>query len=1020
MSADPVPSLREELPAHAAWVRRLAGRLVRDESAAEDLAQETVLAALRARRPIRGALRPWLARVAANLARRGWRDAAVRRGGERAAARTEALPATDEIGSRLEIQERLVEELKRLPEPLRTTLVRRFFDGWPAARIARESGQPASTVRWHLQRGLAELRERLDRRQASDGVRWRPALLACARSSAPLAAAARAHGSNLFGPFYGAMAVKVSAQLVVAGVLLAAAGVGVFLVATKQSSKPRSAPASAEAPPALLPPATLEPRPSAELAEARVPLPTTAPASVERREEPAPAPETRVDGRCVDRDLVPIPGARVQAGDELAASVLTGGDGTFTLACGGAEQSGPFRIDADGYGTRFVSAVIEPEETTHLGDIVLAPGGRVRGRVLQASGAPFAGAEVRVTDTQLLWSLDEARRRGPDLYTPSVSAPSAPDGAFEVNGVTAGMVRVWASAPGMLHAVSAPIEVPVRGETEELVLTLEPLERPDRLTVVVLDPSGEPVPHASLGFKCWNRSGGSTASTKSVDDVGRLQLPAPLGSTFDLSASDPEERWIPVALHGVEPTVGELELRFLDTPWIEVVVRASGEPVTDYSIAACPSESEPELAARSEHPAGRTRVHALAAPFAVVCDAPGYRVARRGPFAADAAPALLEFELQPEPALRGRVLVYGEPVSGARVTLHDADPRNRIDHDGYPSFWLPEALDETRSDAEGRFVLRARARGEFVVRAEAEDLAAADVGPFPFDPSQARSDLELALTQGGAIAGRVLMPAGREAAGVIVAVNRGDAHARTVRSGADGRFRFDGLTPGRWYVARGALEIDAKGGGGTAYEPSGRVEIPFNCTVEDRHTTQCNVDLRGWEPCVLRGELRANGAPAALWTLEVWPAGKSAVVGDLPRTSTDAEGRFRIDIDEPARVRLDFQLPREGTASGSLSLEVELHSGENPWKADLDLGRLEGTIAAGAGEGTLYYESAAGVQPWCRLPFAPDGTGRFALPFVPAGRGVIKRWQGKGAELVSTTLLEVDVPARGMREVHLP
>lgn len=1019
MSADPSPSLREELPLHAAWVRRLARRLVRDERAAEDLAQETVLAALRARRPIRGALQPWLARVAANLARRGWRDAETRRSGERAAARAEEVAAPEETLGRLEIQEQLVEELKRLDEPARTVLVRRFFDGWSAARIAREAGLPDSTVRWHLQRGLAELRARLDRRTARDGLHWRLALLPYTRWWPPLAPSAPL-GTTLFGSLHGAMAMKVSAQLVLAAVVVLATGLGVYLAADKEGSSPRGAPAPAELAPVAAPSLALEAQADAlELTEARVEVPSSAPTVAST--EPVRATGTLVDGRCVDQQLVPIRGARIALGDAPdGASGRSANDGSFSLLCAAGATNAPFRVEAEGYGTRFVGVVLAPA-ATHLGDVVLGPGGSVRGRVLTAAGAPFAGAQVRVTDTQLWESLEDARRGGPSLYEPVLSVVSARDGSFLVAGVPAGMVRVWAAAPGMLHAVTAPVEVPAHNETEELVLTLEPSERADTLAVLVLDPAGEPVPRARVSYTCRRRSGGALTSSKPSDAGGRVELAAPQGATFELSASDPEERWFPVAVRQIEAQDSAYELRFVDTPWIEVVVRAGDVSVSDYSLAACLLGAEPELGPRSEHPGGSARLHAPPEAFVVVCDAPGYRVAQLGPFAPEATPATLAFELEREPGLRGRVTCYGEPVAGARVTLHDADPKKHIDRDGYPSFVLPDALDETHSDAQGRFVLRARARGEFVVRAEAAGLAAADAGPFVYEPVAGRTALELALTPGGAIEGRVFMPAGRELSGVIVAVNRGDAHPRTLRSDADGHFRFEGLTPGRWRVARGKLEVEGEDGGGTAYDESGRVVIDFNCTVVDGETATCNVDLRDWQPCVLRGELALNGAPAASWDLEVWPAGVSAIVGELPTTSTGADGRFQLELEEAARVRLVFAPPRESARAGTLSLELELKPGDNPWQADLALGELTGTLGAAASAGGyVYYESDAGQEVSCLLPLTPEADGRFRLPFVPAGRGALKHAQGNGGERRTTVLLELEIPARGTREVRLP
>jgi len=188
MAQDTARWLQEELPAHGQWLQKLARSLVRDEAGADDLAQEAQLAALRRGPAIRGALGPFLARVTRNFARRGWRDAARRAARERAAARLEALPGADETAARLEIQRRLVDELAALEPAVRHALVRRYFDGWTAARIARETGAPAATVRWRLQRGLAELRQRLDRGSGGDGLQWRLALLPVCGPATPWSA----------------------------------------------------------------------------------------------------------------------------------------------------------------------------------------------------------------------------------------------------------------------------------------------------------------------------------------------------------------------------------------------------------------------------------------------------------------------------------------------------------------------------------------------------------------------------------------------------------------------------------------------------------------------------------------------------------------------------------------------------------------------------------------------------------------------------------------------------------------
>ena len=52
---------------HAAWVRELAGRLVRDAETADDLAQEAMLAAIESRPAKVRSPRAWLGRVLRNV-----------------------------------------------------------------------------------------------------------------------------------------------------------------------------------------------------------------------------------------------------------------------------------------------------------------------------------------------------------------------------------------------------------------------------------------------------------------------------------------------------------------------------------------------------------------------------------------------------------------------------------------------------------------------------------------------------------------------------------------------------------------------------------------------------------------------------------------------------------------------------------------------------------------------------------------------------------------------------------------
>lgn len=152
----------EQLFEEREWVRALAERLCADAAAAEDLAQDTWLEALREGGKARGA-RGWLGGVLRNLvARRRTRDAA-RAARERATARPEAVPGPEELLARAELQRRVLSAVADLPESYRSVVLLRHYEGLSAEDIARRSGEPGSTVRNRLARAHALLRERLDR-----------------------------------------------------------------------------------------------------------------------------------------------------------------------------------------------------------------------------------------------------------------------------------------------------------------------------------------------------------------------------------------------------------------------------------------------------------------------------------------------------------------------------------------------------------------------------------------------------------------------------------------------------------------------------------------------------------------------------------------------------------------------------------------------------------------------------------------------------------------------------------------
>ncbi len=252
--ATPRPTL-EDLTGHIDGLRRLAGVLVRDEAAADDLVQDTLIAAARGSSGPRGATRAWLRGIARNLARKQFRDVNRRRRRELGAAVPEASAATDEAAAGLEIQRRVIALLEALPGSERTALYLRYFEDLPPRRIAARMACPVATVHTHIRRGRERLRAGLDHAAGGSRARWTLALLPMTRPGKAFSAA------------LGGLAMK---KVLTAVVLVAVLALGGFLLwdGMLRSDEPAlddAARRTAEAPqaPGLEPGATV-PDPAAE------------------------------------------------------------------------------------------------------------------------------------------------------------------------------------------------------------------------------------------------------------------------------------------------------------------------------------------------------------------------------------------------------------------------------------------------------------------------------------------------------------------------------------------------------------------------------------------------------------------------------------------------------------------------------------------------------------------------------------------------------------------------------------
>ena len=1002
MEANPHAIRLEDLLVHAGWVRGLARSLVTDPHAAEDVVQDTWVAALRTPPREDRNLRAWLGRVVTNFARQRGRGAARRtqREGQAEAMRA-PVETPEELAARVETQRRVAAVVLELDEPFRQTVLLRYYEGLSSAEIARRIGAPAGTVRWRLSRGLELLRERLDDDYGSRRA-WSALLVPLARLEVPHA---EPTGSGLSALLQGILAMNLALKVsiaVVAVVLVATLtplgtlAVGLLSGLDAYDAEPVEVTFRPVEQPATTDVAIAGVDEGTTRVEVQVPAEEVAP----------PPPTTGVALRVLDAQGQPVSGVPVYLLSEYGNAVTTDTAGRVTVPFHG-ETDRRYSHDVLVDDPRFLleqrEVTLRTGEIVSLGDIRLQTCGAVEGIVIDTAGRPVAGAEVAYGEVQR--NRAELRSKRLRQTADGISSPrnhnlvdmlrenrTGEDGRFHLRRVPVGMHMVWAGAEGHLANHTAPVEVRAESVSEGVVVELGVPDPEDFIRGVVLDPAGQPVPRANIQveYKSWLGSGSRSGS---ADQEGRFLFAYTPDTPRTIRASDREGRWSAAVATGVRGGAADLVLQLTEPVWMSVTVLGTEGSVEGAAVAAYDPDHRRNLVSSLQvvMEGGAYRFAVPDESFLVHVECDGYDVETVGPFPGTAAPTTLTVRLRALPGVRGRVIANGDPVEGATLELQRV-ARGAEEVNGFPvrvqGFGHPS--DPTGDD--GTFALTLRESGAYFLRAEAAGFAPTELGPLRIDVEQGLDGLEIELGPGGAIEGRVLMPNGGSPAGVIVAISRGDAHAVSRRVDEDGVFHFAHLTPGAWSVVRRDEEISRSSSssfsdGNRRFDES---SIVTNCFVVEGETTAFDLDLAGSDAgVVLAGTLTLDGAGAHRWEVQLAPANMAAFQRDPSLAAlVDERGSFRIVAPDAMPYRLLLTSP---DGSVILSATVELFPGLNPWSHAFATGTLVVENPAPLNETGMplgfYLAEVEGVHILAAIQPGEDGTAR--IEGLPASGGRI-------------------------------
>lgn len=911
-------AIEHELQLHATALRGLARDLV-GERDADDLVQETALQALRAppRRP--GPLGGWLAGVVRHLAFRLRRGERRRTRREQLVARAEAQPPDAAVEDHDTLR-RLTEAVLALPEPYRGAVFLRYLRDLTPSEVAARSGEPVATIKSRLQRGLALLRERLDREGRGE---WRGAL-ATTFGLEPLAAAT------------GVLLMGTGTKLVFGG---AAALLAVALWWGLASAEPPAPLRSDEVPRAGGAPAVADARAAGGAEERREGVP------VAGDREAAAAPDTTVSGCCVDERGQPLAGCTVTLHGKARSSrsrdfppglrawlashpgfrwqdaeVVTAADGRFTFPVAWSPHHFEvvLRRDQDALPLTARVGALQAGQARDLGDLVVPVTCTLRGTVVDDAGA-------RVPQPWLNVLADESKGTPPALTAPYCTPVVGADGTF-TGKIVAGSYDV--SVPGRTILSGERVLVAAGTASLEATVVVRALAAADTITGTVVDEREVPL----AGIKLYSLGNGFGYGRS--DERGNFVVYRPAGDRLPRAELLVwHEGFAPYAAPGPVDwgsTGHHVVLR--PALALEVHVTADGRPVEDFGLHCRAAPGNPVRYVGDDvaedtgdhHDGGVVRLSGLA---------PGDHVLTVVPVRGDLGPSppvpvtmpqkgslRVDVALEAAGSRMLRVLsAEGVPAPGTTIELIDARGGEVTEQTSALAFadrrpGGREALRLVRgtSDARGELLLHGPRHQRLVLRLTGKGqapLVLTDVALEVAEP------LLVVLPRGARLQGtlgpaelvRSLRAARNTAEGARpeprnlpgFRLRRGDGAERVsfpaendpaVQVGEDGTFLFDHVPAGTFHLALEGWSFDRPGRRGLA-EPVATVEL------REGQTSAVAVDLPAWLPATVEGQLLRNGVPWAEQTARLIVRHEDVLGRQQQRWEeirTDRDGRFVV------------------------------------------------------------------------------------------------------------------------------
>jgi protocatechuate 3,4-dioxygenase beta subunit len=662
-----------------------------------------------------------------------------------------------------------------------------------------------------------------------------------------------------------------------------------------------------------------------------------------------------LDGRVLAADRKPVAGALVMAaapdsGWDTAAApmrarVATDAEGRYAFT---ALQSGDVLlwVGRPG-GAPSPAATLRVPLVPHY-DIVLKGGGLLTGKVtLKETGEPVEGATVRTSS----WESGEAH--GAEAVTDALGTYSLEMAAGAVNQIDVekeGLVQIPVVARAGMQRQA------VLHEGAGVVRDIE-MRRGARLTGVVKG-DGRPLAGVRVLVHVGTPEEGFNQKAATTGADGRYEYSSVVTGDFLVlaekegwylpdapvqwweAAQDPNAaREFRVTIPATGDATKDLEMK-RGSAVTGTVVGPDGEPLAGARVggpgAAVSSPSGADGAFRLEGVTPGPEV-------TLTCSKDGYVAAAKPfPVAPDENATGIVVRMLRAPRIRGTVSVAsGGPIRDARVLL--AQQNEGEDSSPWSALWKWQNATRlpVRTDGSYDGEIPFAATGKMLVRAVSVDHPPADAKPVDLVEGQEFYDVNLALEEGVALAGKVVARSGAGVGGaeVSIAAHMESPDSSTVYYGGGGNVPVWAVTESDGsfsipHLASGRYDVRATAEGFVTSQTVADLAAgaPFTVTLSPEMSIEGTVALADGSPVegveVKAAEAEGSGRAAAFGGIS---RGEQSATSDAKgafRVTGLGEGRYTIEVEAPWGAQINVRGKRvEGIAAGSTGVKITLDAG---------------------------------------------------------------------------------------------